>query len=236
MRFSLIIPSYNNSDELIKELPLLLNYFSSQNLRAEVIIVDDGSKEKSQLSAFCRSMDIVLISHSKNIGKGAAVSTGMLAAKQDICIFTDADIPFHYGIFSEILEKFDHENDLKVVCGTRENSSYFSKTSFTRRLGSKVFSSLVSIIVGKRLGDTQCGIKAFKSDVIPTLFANNILTGFATDIEWLYLANRNKFKADEVVAEFRNSGSSSIVFWKHAFVMLKDVMKMRWHYIGNRKK
>jgi glycosyltransferase involved in cell wall biosynthesis len=82
VRFSLIIPSYNNAQELMRELPPLLDYLRSRSVEAEVIVVNDGSARVEELQRFCDSNAIRLVQHQKNLGKGAAVRTGMLAARE----------------------------------------------------------------------------------------------------------------------------------------------------------
>ena len=226
MRFSLIIPSYNNSEELIRELPPLLSYLEERGFFVEVVIVNDGSPQVEQLVEFCSANSFVLLDHSQNMGKGAAVRLGMLNATESIRIFTDADIPFQYSIFDDIIKTFTDES-VKVVCGTRSTSDYFSKTAAVRRLGSNIFSWMVNIIMLRNLGDTQCGIKAFRNDAAEKVFDAARINGFAADIEWLFLSRKAGYKIKWVNAQFRNAGESSVVFWKQAVRMLGDVLKLR---------
>ncbi len=227
MRFSLIIPSYNNAHELQQELPALLRYCQDSGWKVETIIVDDGSMASSGLAERCTREGWRLIQHEKNLGKGAAVRTGMLAASEDIRIFTDADIPFQYNVFQDIMRAFeDRETD--IVVGDRRKSDYFAKSPVMRRLGSAVFSLAVDVVMTKRLGDTQCGLKAFRSKAVDEIFTNQHLHGFAADIEWLYRARIGKHKVVGVSAEFRNAGNSSVVFWRHAVLMLRDVIRLRF--------
>lgn len=212
----------------MRELPPLLDFFEKGGKTAEVIVVNDGS-EASQLKSlqlFCSQHQLRLLSHDVNLGKGAAVRTGMLNAKCDIRIFTDADIPFQYSIFDDVLNTFQ-EKEVMVVAGDRRESDYFSKTPIVRRLGSMIFSAAVNVIMCRNLGDTQCGFKAFRAVTIPEIFAGARLNGFAADIEWIYAARRKKLALRWVRAEFRNAGESSVVFWKQAVRMLLDVIRLR---------
>ena len=87
---------------------------------------------------------------------------------------------------------------------------------------------MVDLIMLKRMGDTQCGIKAFGARCVETVFSNSKMYGFAADIEWLHKAQQNGLEVRAVSAEFRNAGNSSVVFWKHALLMLRDVLKIRF--------
>lgn len=227
MGFSLIIPSYNNSKELSRELPLLLQWLKNVDQHPEVIVVNDGSEQAEELTSFCSKQGILLLHHEKNQGKGAAIRTGMLAATGEICIFTDADIPFQYDIFPSILEAFKDPN-ISIVAGDRRRSDYFSKTPAIRRFGSNIFSMLVNIIMLRNLGDTQCGIKAFRAVAVKKIFTQSYIKGFAADIEWLFIASKENLRIHWVNAEFRNAGESSVVFWKQAILMLVDVLSLRF--------
>jgi dolichyl-phosphate beta-glucosyltransferase len=227
VRFSLIIPSYNNAHELLQELPALLSYCRNANLEVEVVIVDDGSANAEELAKRSAQEGWLYIRHERNMGKGAAVRTGMLAATNEIRMFTDADIPFQYAVFKDILQAFKSEG-ASVVVGDRRKSDYFRKSPFLRRMGSAVFSLVVDVIMTKRLGDTQCGLKAFGSSTVDVIFGQQKLKGFAADIEWLYRARKSQLKVVSVTPEFRNAGQSSVVFWKHALLMLRDVIRLRF--------
>lgn len=211
----------------MRELPPFLEYLRDSGHEVETLIVNDGSAQPDSLAQFCASNGLSLINHDKNLGKGAAVKTGMLAAKSAIRIFTDADIPFQYKTIDDMLRAFEN-SDVQVVVGDRRRSDYFAKTPFTRRMGSRVFSGLVDLIMLKRMGDTQCGIKGFRSQCVDVVFAPSKMNGFSADIEWLHRAQRAGLHVRTVSAEFRNAGDSSVVFWKHALLMLLDVLKIRF--------
>lgn len=214
----------------MRELPGLLSWLNAHSPAPEVIIVNDGAPEIEALRQFCLKNGFQLISHETNLGKGAAVRTGMLQATKEIRIFTDADIPFQYEIFSDILNLFGDQKTM-VVAGDRRKSDYFSRTPRVRRIGSGVFSWMVNIIMCRNLGDTQCGIKAFRSGAVQSIFSDQIISGFAADIEWLYKARKNGYTVKWVNAEFRNAGESSVVFWKQAVKMLRDVIMLRMRNI-----
>ena len=211
----------------MRELPPLLDYLRSRSVEAEVIVVNDGSARVEELQRFCDSNAIRLVQHQKNLGKGAAVRSGMLAAHEEIRVFTDADIPFQYDTFDSIFKAFE-DAQVAVVAGDRRKSDYFAKTPLIRRAGSAIFSLLVDLIMLRRLGDTQCGIKAFRASAVEPVFQNQLLHGFAADIEWLNKASQKGLGVVTVQAEFRNAGESSVVFWKHALLMLRDVLRLRF--------
>ncbi len=211
----------------MRELPPFLDFLKHSGHEVETVIVNDGSNQMSELTQFCKVHRLNLIHHPTNLGKGAAVRTGMQAATGAIRIFTDADIPFQYETINHMLAVFEKNPEVEVVAGDRRKSDYFAQTPVVRRLGSWVFSGMVDLIMLKRMGDTQCGIKGFRDRCVAVIFPESKLNGFAADIEWLHRAQQRRMKMATVSAEFRNAGQSSVVFWKHAVLMLRDVLKIR---------
>jgi dolichyl-phosphate beta-glucosyltransferase len=211
----------------MRELPPFLEYLRGAGHEVETLIVNDGSAQPDSLVQFCSTNGLGLIHHAKNLGKGAAVKTGMLAARSSIRIFTDADIPFQYNTIDAMLRAFEN-SEVHVVVGDRRESDYFARTPLVRRMGSRIFSGLVDLIMLKRMGDTQCGIKGFRSKCVDVVFAPSKMNGFSADIEWLHRAQKTGLNVRTVSAEFRNAGDSSVVFWKHALLMLLDVLKIRF--------
>ena len=211
----------------MRELPSLLMFFREKGHEVETIVVDDGTADVFELKRFCEMNGHTLLRHDYNKGKGAAVRTGMLNAAQPIRIFTDADIPFQYETMESMLLAFE-DTSVDVVAGDRRQSDYFRNTPAFRQLGSRVFSVAVDVLMGKRMGDTQCGIKGFRDTSIKRVFEDSRLDGFAADIEWLHRAQKSGLNIELVPAEFRNAGKSSVVFWKHAVLMLRDVVKIRF--------
>lgn len=211
----------------MRELPSLLMFLRAKGHEVETIVVDDGTADVVELKRFCEMNGHTLLRHDYNKGKGAAVRTGMLNAAQPIRIFTDADIPFQYETMESMLLAFE-DTSVDVVAGDRRKSDYFRNTPAFRQLGSRVFSVAVDVLMGKRMGDTQCGIKGFRDTSIKRVFEDSRLDGFAADIEWLHRAQKSGLNIQLVPAEFRNAGKSSVVFWKHAVLMLRDVLKIRF--------
>ena len=211
----------------MRELPSLLVFLCAKGHEVETIVVDDGTADVVELKRFCEKNGHTLLRHDYNKGKGAAVRTGMLNATKSVRIFTDADIPFQYETMQALLLAFE-DASADVVAGDRRHSDYFRNTPVLRQMGSRVFSMAVDVLMGKPMGDTQCGIKGFRDTSVKCVFEESRLDGFAADIEWLHRAKKNGLKVQLVPAEFRNAGKSSVVFWKHAVLMLRDVLKIRF--------
>ena len=130
VKLSIVIPSYRSAKVLENNLPYLLLFLQEQNYASEVIIVDDGSKDSGATERVAIQHNCSYLAYPENRGKGFAVRTGMAVAQGDICIFTDADIPFETSAIEAIIHAIQVK-EFDVVIGDRglQASNYFTKIS-----------------------------------------------------------------------------------------------------------
>ena len=145
---SVVVPSYKSSGILERNLPVLLSYLQQQDYTWEVIVVDDGSNDGGATEAVCRKLGCIFCENPKNMGKGAAVRTGMKAAQGLFRIFTDADIPYELDAIGTMLRYLDFK-EFQLVIGDRnlKGSSYLEEISGLRKLTSVFFTRFVGTIV-----------------------------------------------------------------------------------------
>lgn len=203
---------------------------------SEVIVVDDGSNDNGATEKVAKENGCIFLQQEINKGKGAAVRRGMLAAKGDYRIFTDADIPFEF----EAIENFLHyisDKEFDIAIGDRRlpESNYFSKIKGARKVGSNIFTFFVGRFITTGFSDTQCGIKGFKGKVADDLFSVARLNGFAFDVEILYIALKRNYDIKRLPVHFRsNHDDSSVSLMRHAPGMLMDLFRIKWNHLrGN---
>jgi len=230
---SIVIPTYRGASILEKQLPLYIAYMKAHHPDFEIIIVDDGSDDAGRTAGLAEQYSCKYIHFPKNRGKGTAVKAGMLAAGGSILLFTDVDIPFQYQNISDFIATLEKEDvDLVVGDRTLAESSYFKRISVLRKAGSDVFSLIVSRVFTDGLHDTQCGLKAFKRAAGRQLFSETVITGFAFDVEILYLASIYGLRREGLPVQLRSNESSSVRVLYHGSLMLLDLItilfKHRW--------
>jgi len=186
---SMIIPAFNAADILDKNLPVLLDYLDRQPFSYEILVVDDGSSDGGETERISRKYRCMFLRNQKNLGKGAAVRTGMIKARGNYRIFTDADIPYGIDTVGRMLQCMDGEK-APMVIGDRnlEDSSYFTEIPLLRRITSVFFTHFVGRIVTSDFFDTQCGIKGFNAKTAEKLFSRSRINGFSFDVEIIYIA------------------------------------------------
>ncbi len=226
---SILLPSYRGADILAKQLGGLLQFMQHRFTNFEIIIIDDGSNDAGKTREVCTQFGVKYLFLSENKGKGAAIRTGMAAARAPVVLFTDVDIPFEYETIASFYQLiFEKQYDLVVGDRTHPQSEYFASISPLRKWGSHLFYFLVSKVFTKGLPDTQCGIKAFKSAVGKTLFRQSTIDGFAFDVEILSLAALKGYVSIGLPVRLRNKELSTVRMMYHGLGMLGDLISIAW--------
>lgn len=223
---SLIIPAYNEELRLAETLNKILQYFETVDYNFEIIVVDDGSKDKT--SDVAKSFDgIKVITQPRNFGKGAAVRKGMLSATGDYRIFSDADLSTPIYELPKILKNLQSGYDICI--GSRALDSKMIKVHqpFYREYMGKMFNKIVQFLVIKGIKDTQCGFKGFTANVAETIFSKARIDGFSFDVEILFLAKLHGFKIKEISVEWYNDDRSKLDPIKDSIRMFVEILKIR---------
>lgn len=234
---SVIIPCFDEETNLSNGvLPQLAAYLKKQKYSWEVIIVDDGSRDKSihLLQKFNRKnpqFKLLKISHQ---GKAQAIKTGVFRASGKYLLFTDMD---QATPISEIEKLFQKINRYHIVIGSREGEGAKRENeTWYRHLMGRVFNFIVKIITGLKFNDTQCGFKLFQSEAAKKIFKSlkvykklktkDAFTG-AFDVEVLFLAKKMGYKVAEVPIHWCHIKTSRVNPLKDSLRMFRDVIKIR---------
>ncbi len=232
---SIVIPCYNAAPTLRVSLAKLQSYLTAHEAdfgAVEMIVVDDGSEDETAEIVQREFPSVKLIHHERNRGKGAAVRTGILAAKGACRFFTDADMPFELTALNAMLRYLrDKELDICIGSRNRKQLKPHTKRTMLRRIASAMFTAFVSRIVVTGVRDTQCGLKGFRADVAEYLFRTSKVDNFAFDVEILYLAFKNDLDVKRVPVKLMSEDYSSISVLRHGLLMMTSVFAvlMRYH-------
>ncbi len=216
MFLSVIIPAYNEEKRLPETLMKVRDYLSAQNYVWEVLIVNDGSKDKTADVASDLIKDwqgFRLIDNKENKGKGGVVKQGMLEAKGEWRLFMDAD---NSTDISEIdkLWPFAHNPSgfYDIIVGSRylKSDSIKIKQPFLRRIVSRVGNWLIRILLGIDMKDTQCGFKLFSAKAAGGIFPKQTIMRWGFDMEILAIAIKKGYKIKEVAVDWYDSEGSQV--------------------------
>jgi dolichyl-phosphate beta-glucosyltransferase len=199
----------------------------------EGIVVDDGGADFDPRE-WRGSSNVRLLTHSVNRGKGAAVRTGMLAARGRARIFTDVDLPFGTDLLPVMQAFLDAGFHLVIGDRTLPESSYHQATAATRRLASALFTGFVGRIVTGGFFDTQCGLKGLRGDVADALFPLLRLDRFAFDVELLYVALKHRLDIKRVPVQLLHNETSSVRLLRDSWRGAVDVGRIKANQLGGR--
>ncbi len=225
---TVVIPSFRGDQILRESLPRLAGYLSQRGVSYEIVIVDDGSADDRATENVAKANGCRYLSNAINLGKGAAVKKGVLAATGEYVIFTDADLPFGPHSIEYFLSVL-RSSEFDVVVGDRTlaDSSYLSEISWQRALASRVFRLALGTDLIRDFPDTQCGLKGFRAVAAKRLFAATVTEGFAFDVEILCRAQRLGLRHKRLPVRLENQGRSTVSLIRHGLKTFLELVKIR---------
>lgn len=235
VELSVVVPSYNEERRLEAGLNQALEYLGRRGLSYELLVIDDGSRDRtSELAAAFADQRVRVLRHERNRGKGAAVRTGVLASRGRKVLLTDAD----FSTPIEELEKLEPflRDGTPLVIGSRglAGSEVRRRQPFYREMMGKTFNRLIQVLGVRGVRDTQCGFKLLQGEVARDLCSQLMIDGFAYDVELIWLARRRGYRVAEVGVVWINSPDSRVDPIRSSAAMLRDVVLMRFRHRGPR--
>ncbi|MBM4041721.1 MAG: glycosyltransferase family 2 protein [Planctomycetes bacterium] len=231
LAFSIVVPAYNESADIEAALEAAEAFLGDSGLPGEVIVVDDGSTDDTaQLVArYAERHPVVrLLRNERNRGKGHSVRRGVLAARGQVVLFSDADESTPFTEAPKLLDAL-RPGGADVAIGSRAlpESRLERPQPWLRRLMGWVFRGLVRLIVLRGLRDTQCGFKAFRAEAAREVFRRQTLEGFAFDVEVLFIARKLGYHIAEVPVLWRDSHDSRVHPLRDPVRMFLDLVRIR---------
>jgi len=235
-KYSLVIPAYNEAARLGTSLEKVLAYVHRQGWNAEVIVVDDGSRDQTAeiIRAFAAKDPIVrLVQNPGNRGKGYSVRNGMLRAEGEILIFSDADLSSPIEESAKLLEALQGAD---IAIGSRwlRTETQIQRQPLHRQIFGRIFNLLMRLILGLQYKDTQCGFKAFNRAAAQAIFPLQRIERWGFDPEILFLARKLSFKVKEVPVLWGHSGGTRINPLVDGFRMFTEMLRIRWYSVTGR--
>jgi glycosyltransferase involved in cell wall biosynthesis len=231
-RFSIVIPCFNEEGRISETLRVTIEYLAANAPESELIVVNDGSTDETGAIArkILSEANIAtrLLENFPNRGKGAAVRTGLLAAREPIGLFSDADLSTPIQEVPKLIEPIAND-EVDIAFGSRalDRSLIGVHQPWRREQAGRVFNLLVRVATGLPFWDTQCGFKAFGLDVCRPILESARINGFAFDVELLFLAQRAGLRIREIPVRWNHAEGSKVSFFKDSLRMLREVITLR---------
>jgi len=221
---SVIIPAHNEERRLPRTLEQVFNFLASQRYSAEVLVVENGSSDRTIEIArdFTRRHENLRNIQEAARGKGLAVRRGMLAARGEYRFICDADLSMPIEELAKFLPPFI--TDFDIAIGSREapGSVRYNEPAF-RHWGGRAINAAIRSLILPGLQDTQCGFKCFTAEASQSLFGLQTLPGWSFDIEVLYLARRRKYRIREIPIHWYFDPETKLRAVPDALRMIRDI-------------
>ena len=232
MGVCIVVPAYNEALRLPGTLDAIRAYLAGTRTEADIIVVDDGSTDGTaslvrDLARSWHTGNLEVISYQPNRGKGSAVREGVLAARQDVVVMTDADLSTPISEMPKLLAAI--AGGASVAVGSRylDRQLLEVRQPLYRELSASLYNRAVQRWLIPGIRDTQCGFKAFQRPAGVELFTPLIIQGFAFDVEILYRAHRRGMTITEVPVIWRDMSGSTVQPLKHAITSTLSLVKIR---------
>ena len=227
---SIIIPAYNEENRLPKSLGQVLRFLEGQSFTSEVIVVENGSADNTLDVAqeFAQKHANVRVIKSDQRGKGLAIQRGVKEAKGEYLFMCDADLSMP---IEEISKFFPPKlNKVDVAIGSREapGAVRYNEPPY-RHVTGRVFNTLIRWLVLPGLQDTQCGFKCIRADIARDIFPRQTLTGWAFDVELLYIARHHGYQIVEIPIDWYFNADSKISVIRDSLRMFLDLLRIRFN-------
>ena len=235
--YSIVIPAYNESARLGATLEKVLAYVHAQRWDAEVIVVNDGSRDNTAdiVRAFATKDPVLrLVENPGNHGKGYSVRNGMLNTRGRIVLFSDADLSSPIEEAPKLLQALDDGADIAIGSRWLRAETQTQRQPLHRQLFGRIFNLVLRLTLGLQFKDTQCGFKAFKQPAVQAIFPLQKIERWGFDPEILFLAKKLKFKTQEVSVAWGHSGGTRINPLVDGSRMVMEMLRVRWYDLTGR--
>ncbi len=230
--YSIVIPAYNEGARLGATLEKVLAYARAQAWDAEVIVVNDGSRDNTadivrDFSA--KNPTLRLVENPGNRGKGYSVRHGMLNARGRVVLFSDADLSSPIEEAPKLFQALEEGADIAIGSRWLRAETQTQRQPLHRQIFGRIFNLMLRITLGLKFKDTQCGFKAFQQPAVQTIFPLQKIERWGFDPETLFLARKFKFKVREIPVAWGHSGGTRIHPLVDGSRMFMEMLRIRWY-------
>jgi glycosyltransferase involved in cell wall biosynthesis len=230
---SIVIPAFEEEDRVADSIKKILAYVHDASLSAELIVVDDGSKDRTAEVAelaFSEFGEVPakVVRYENNRGKGFAVKTGLMEASGSIALFSDADLSTPIEELPKLVNPIRNgEYDLTFGSRALDRTLIGTHQPWRREQGGKVMNLVIRTMSGLGFADTQCGFKAFNMEKFRPLLDVMTVDRFGFDVEFLFVAEHNGLRLREVPVRWNNVEGSKVSVVRDTRRMFSELSQIR---------
>jgi len=229
---SVVVPAYNEENRLGASLDRIVAYLQDQDYPFEIIVVDDGSRDRTAELAEEKLAHVphTVVRNEPNRGKGYSVKRGMLLAQGQYALFSDADLSTPMEEVAKLLTALQSGFDVAIGSRALAESRIEVHQPWLREKMGQLFNVFIRWFILGGIRDTQCGFKCFKREVVRPIFERATVERWGFDVELLLIARRLGYRIAEVPVRWINSAETKIRAGTDGLGMVWDAIKSRWRH------
>jgi len=236
-RLSIVIPAYNECARIEETLTRVMGCVQERGWDAEVLVVDDGSKDETAAIVERWMEDhprLHLVKNPGNRGKGYSVRNGLLQAAGDVVMFTDADLSAPMEEAERLLAALDEGADVAIGSRWIDRTRQTIHQPMYRQVFGRCFNWITRTVMGLPFKDTQCGFKAFKREAAQVIFRLQTIERWGFDPEILFIAQKLKYVIREVPVTWGHDERSRMSYLRDGMKMLEEMAMIRGNSVAGR--
>lgn len=236
-KYSIIVPAYNESARISRGLDRILAFVASQAWDAEIIVVNDGSRDNTAeiVCSYAKVHPAVrLIENPGNRGKGYSVRNGVLHSNGGLVLFTDADLSSPIREATKLFAAIGQGADVAIGSRWLDPALMTERQPLLRQVAGRIFNLLNRTVLGLKFKDTQCGLKAFTRRAALDIFPRQRIERWGFDPELLFLARRLRYNTVEIAVEWAHDNRSKINPLVDGAKMFAEMLRIRWNSISGK--
>ncbi|MFN7016101.1 MAG: dolichyl-phosphate beta-glucosyltransferase [Fimbriimonadales bacterium] len=229
-RLSVVIPAYNEETRIERTLQRIVEYLNGRGETYEILVVSDGSTDatESLVQRFAATHpQVQLLAYQPNRGKGYAVRYGILRARGERVLFSDADLATPIEELEKLEPYLDRGYSIAIGSRPLRESQLVVRQPFYREIAGRLFNKVVQLLAVRGIHDTQCGFKLFTRKAAYDIFSRCRLDGFSFDFESLFYAQRLGYPIAEVPIRWMHQEGSKVRLLRDGLRMLRDLVCLR---------
>jgi glycosyltransferase involved in cell wall biosynthesis len=225
---SIVIPAYNEENRLPNTLEQVFHFLAKQPFASEILVVENGSDDRTFEIAqqFADRLQNVRVLRSEQRGKGLAIQHGVMAAVGEYVFMCDADLSMPVEEISKFIPPQLENVDIAIASREAPGSIRYNEPYY-RHFTGRVFNTLIRFLILPGLQDTQCGFKCMRAQVAREIFPYQTLTGWAFDVELLYIARLHGYRIVEIPIDWYFNADSKISVLRDSLRMFLDLLRIR---------
>ena len=236
-KYSIVIPAFNESARIPATLESVVSCIRAHGWRAEVIVVNDGSTDRTAdlVRAFAsQAPEVRLIENPGNRGKGYSVRAGMLEARGGVVLFTDSDLSAPIEEAVRLFAAIQQGADIAIGSRWLERGRQTQRQPLYRQFFGRCFNFVTRAVMGMKFADTQCGFKAFTRAAAQTVFHLQTIERWGFDPEILFIAIKRGYWIIEVPVSWAHDERTRMSYLRDGFKMLQEIAIIRWNAFRGR--